>query len=136
MAEIVFTNGHLTVNAVDLSCFVRSMTLNYSAEILDKTDMCDDTRSKIAGLRDWSLEVEFNQDFAAGAVDATLFSLVGAATFAIAVRADQGATSATNPEFQGNALLESYDPIAGAVGELLTVPASFPGNGTLTRATS
>jgi len=134
MAAFVFKNGFLTVNGVDLSDHVLSMTLNYSAELQDQTAMGDATRRRLPGLKDWSLEVQFKQDFDSGSVDATMFDLVGAAAFPIRVRADQDAAiSDTNPEFQGNGLLESYPPLAGQVGSLATVQCTIQGDGTMTR---
>ena len=98
--------------------------------------MSANSKQRIAGLKDWSVDVELNQDFAAASVDATLFPLVGAAAFAIEIRPDAGAVSATNPKFTGNALLESYPPISGSVGELATVSITLQGDGDLTRATA
>jgi len=99
--------------------------------------MGDASRDRIAGLKDWSIEITFKQDYAASKVDATLFSLVGAAEFAIAVRkSDTDATAATNPEYQGNCVLESYQPFGQTVGELAVAPITVQGAGDLTRATS
>jgi hypothetical protein len=136
MAEFVLTNAYVLLNTVNLSNRVRSITVNYAAEIQDKTKMSDTSRSRIAGLKDWSLSIEFNSDFAGANVDATMFPLVGAAAFAIEIRPDAGSVSATNPKFTGNAVLESYNPIGGSVGDLGVVSASLQGDGNLTRATS
>jgi hypothetical protein len=96
------------------------------------------TRSNRPGLKNWSMEAEFLQDFAVGAVDATLFSLVGAVPFPISARPTSAAVSATNPSYSGNAVLESYPPLSGEVGVLGTVSASFRSGGgsALTRATA
>jgi len=135
MAEIVLKDASVVVNSVDLSSRVSSVTINYSAEILDKTAMGANSRSRIAGLKDFSIDVEFNQDYATSNVDATLFPLVGAAAFSIVVKPTSGAVSTTNPSYSGNVLLESYSPIAGGVGELEKTSVTFPGDGDLTRAT-
>lgn len=131
MAAFVFTDALVTINSIDLSDHVQSVTLTYEAEILDDTVMGLGTRSGRAGLKNWSLEVGFLQDFAAANVDATLFALVGAAAFPVAVRKSKtDAISATNPEYQGYAVLESYPPLQGSVGDLGVVTASFrPGGG-------
>lgn len=92
------------------------------------------SKRRLVGLKDFSVELEFHQDYAAAQVDATLFPLVGAAPFAIAIRPTSAVVSATNPEYQGNAVLESYPPIDGAIDEVLTAGASFQGDGDLTRA--
>lgn len=136
MAQLILDDCYFEVNSVDLSDHVKSVTVNYSGEMQDDTVMGDDTRSNAAGLKNWSMDVQFVQDFAAGEVDATLFSLVGAAAFTVEVRPTSGGRSATNPGFNGNAVLESYQPVAGAVGDLLQAPVTFQAAGTLSRSTS
>ena len=136
MATFVYTDASVVVNSVDLSDHVKSCTLNYEAEMLDDTVMGDTTRSNIAGLLNWSIDVEFLQDFASAKVDATLFSLVGAAAFTVTVKPTSASVSATNPSFSGSAVLESYPPMSGSVGDLETASATFRSAGTLARATS
>lgn len=133
MAAIVLVNAYTLINAVDLSDHVRSVTINYGAEIKDKSAMSIATRAKLAGLKDWSVNIEFNQDYASAKVDATLFPLVGAAAFAIEIRPDAGASSPTNPKYTGNALLETYPPLSGSIGEVNTTSVTLQGDGTLTR---
>jgi hypothetical protein len=135
MAELVFTDAFVEINSVDLSDHVRQVTLNYSAELQDSTAMGDTTRERLGGLKDWSLTVEFNQDFAASEVDATLFSIVGT-VFGVEVRATSSARSATNPGYNGNGILESYAPFGGGVGDLLVAPVTIQAAGTLSRSTS
>lgn len=139
MAKFVFKDAHLTVNSVDLSARVESLTLTVTAETPETTAMGDGTRERVASFIDWSFEVNFRQDFiapASNAVDSTLFDLVGATAFPIIIRPVSDAKSVTNPEFTGNALLSSYSPMGGSVGDVAAAPASFQGSGTLARATS
>ena len=136
MAVFHFRDASVTINSVDLSDHIRSVTINYGAEILDKTAMGDSSRTRLAGLKDWSVDIEFNQDFAAAEVDATLFSLVGSTDFTIAIRPTSTGASATNPNFNGRCLLETYPPLGNAVGELATVSITFQGDGDLTRGTT
>ena len=136
MTELIYKDAVLSVNAVDLSDHVKTATLTMGVEAQDDTAMGDNTRSAIAGLKTWSLEVEFHQDFAASEPDVTLEPLIGAAAFAIALKPTSAATSATNPDYQGNAILTSYVPMSQAVGTLLPCTASFAAAGDLTRATS
>lgn len=136
MAELAFTDASVTINSVDLSDHVRSVTIDYGAEILDKTAMSNTSRARIAGLKDWSATIEFNQDFVTSEVDATLFPLVGAASFTLSILPTSAGVSATNPNYNGNCVLESYPPMGNTVGELATVSATFQGDGDLTRSTS
>lgn len=135
MAEYVFTNGYISINGVDLSDHARSVSLDYSAEMVDSTGMGDTTRERLGGLKDWALNVEFKQDHAAGEVDATLFPLVGS-TFTVEVRPVNGNASATNPRYYGTGILEKYPPIGGGVGDLSTTAISILAAGDLTRGTT
>ena len=138
MATEILDNAFVEFDGTDLTSFVRSVTLSYEVETQDDTAMGDDTRSNIGGLKNWSAEVELNQDFTSGAVDDTLFSKVGA-TGTIKVRKDAGSVSTTNPTYSGDAVLTSYPPIGGSVGDVHTTSASFvPGGAapTLTRSTT
>jgi hypothetical protein len=137
MATLIYTDAYLSVNAVVLSSWCRSLTINYEAEMLDDTTFgTTGTRSNRPGLKNWSMEAEFLQDFAAGAVDATLFGLIGAVPFPIEARPTSAVVSATNPKYTGNAVLETYPPLTGEVGALGTVSATFRSGGgsALTRA--
>jgi hypothetical protein len=136
MAKFLYKNAFFQVNSVDLSNRVESLTLNVGAETPETTAMSDGTRQRVASFVDWSIDCTWRQDFAASNVDDTLFDLVGAVAFAIEIRPDAGAVSATNPKFTGNALLASYSPLTGSVGDVASAPSTFQGDGTLTRATS
>jgi len=137
MATFVWENAYVSVNGTDLSDHVISVNLTYGAEIVDDTKMNDNgVKEKLAGFTDWSVEVEFAQDFASGSVDATLYPLVGADAFTIAVRPTTSSVSSTNPEYTGSALLENYNPISGSVGERATATATFQGTDVLTKSTS
>lgn len=135
MASFVFTDAVVTVNSVDLSDYVRSATLTVEADVQEDTAMGDTYRSKLGGLKDWTLELELNQDFAASAVDATLWPLLGTTT-TVKIKATSSTTSATNPEYSGTALLSEYPPFDGSVGDLATTSVTFEGAGTLSKATT
>lgn len=135
MANMVLTNAYVMINSVNLSSYVKTVTLNYKSEMQDDTAMGDTARSRIGSLKDWTLTVEFFQDYAASAVDATLFSIVGSVV-PIEVRAANTTVSATNPKYTGNAILETYQPVGGSVGDNLMAPISMSGVLSLTRATA
>jgi hypothetical protein len=133
MANMMFYNAYVMINSVDLSAHVRSVKLNYEANMLDDTMMGDATKSNKPGLKNWSVDIEFEQDYASGQVDATLFPLVGAAAFAISFRPDAAVQGSTNPTFAGNAVLENYNPMGGSVGELHMTSVTFRCAGALSR---
>jgi len=131
----VLKDASVTINSVDLSDHVRSVTFNYEGESIDDTNMADTTRIMAGGLLNYGVDIEFSQDFAASKVDATLFSLVGSTT-TVVLLPTSSAASATNPSFTGTMLLTSYNPISGSVGDLATTSATFVPAGAIARATS
>lgn len=135
MASFAFVDARVEINSVVFTGLVRSVTLNVEAEDLEDTAFGDTYRSRIGGLKDWSVDLEFNQDFAASMVDVTLFPLLGTVV-TVKVRPTTAVISATNPEYSGSVLVSEYNPLDGSVGDLATTSVSWPGAGTLARATS
>lgn len=137
MASLAFTDAFLSINAVDLSDRVKSVTLTYEAEMLDDTSMGDTTRINLAGLKNWQMQVDFKQDFAASEVDATIFPLVsGGTTFTVILRPTSASVSATNPNYTGTGIISNYSPLGNQVGELATAPVTIVPAGALSRATA
>lgn len=135
MATVVLTDVRVEINAVDLSDWVRSITVDYNAEGLDDTNMGDTTKINIGGLKAWGGTVLFTGDEAAGGPAATLFSLIGS-TATFKGRITSGAISVTNPEYNGTALFTGFPPITGAVGQVMTNQLAFTSAGALTRSTA
>jgi hypothetical protein len=133
MAEFVFLTPQVLINSVDLSDHLKSATLTYTADSPEFTASGDGTREYLGGLKAWSVSLEFNQDYAAGEVDITMFSLVGTVT-AFELKADDATTTTTNPSYEGNVVVTSYQPIGGSIGDAVMAPVSLQGSGTLTRA--
>lgn len=136
MAVELLRDAFVEVNSVDLSDHVRQVTLEYNAEAVDKTAMGDTTRTRTGGLKDWRISVEFYADEASSKVAQTIFTLVGSTT-TVKVRPNKtSSVSATNPNYTGTALVESFVPVSGTVGEMNMSPVVFSAAGALSRATS
>ncbi len=136
MAKFTLLDPYVSVNGTDLSSHVRQVTLEISADLQDATTGdSGGFNEKLAGLKDWRATIEFAQDFDANMVDATLFPLIGQST-TLEIRPHQAARSATNPGYNGNAILESYPPLGGSIGDLVTASVTFQGNGAISRATA
>lgn len=135
MATEVYKNCMLQLNATNLSDDITSLGLSYQAESLDETAMGDDTRIHKGGLLDWSFDITFNQDFASGQVDATLFGLVGT-TVCIEFRPKHICSTVVNPRFQGVGIVETYPPASGAVGSLLQATVRITSASDLSRNTA
>jgi predicted secreted protein len=133
-----FLDAEITVNSVDLSSFARSVTIDSNNEILDKTAFGDTSRVKVAGMKDWTVSVEFWQSYYTAEVDATLWPLHDNGTeFTVTVMADKTSGVGTeNPKYSGTAILANYQPIAGAHNDVLAATVSFESAGDLTRLTA
>lgn len=121
MASFVSTNGYVSIGAVNLSAYIKSFKMTDNREIKDATAHGDAARRRLSGLADWELTVEPYSDEAASRIQATIWPLRGT-QFAVAVRPVNAAIAATNPEYQGNGMLESFDVVAGDVGEVAMAP--------------
>lgn len=135
MAKIVLTDAFISIDANDLSAACKAVTLNYSADEVDDTHFGDDTHQMMGGLKNWSIDLEFSQDFAASDVDSILFPLVGT-QIAVIVRPTSSAVSTSNPNYTGTALFPSYTPLTGNVGDKSNASVRLVSAGTLSRATS
>lgn len=134
MGSFAFTDAVVEVNSVDMTEFTKKVTIKVDVDELDDTTFGGNGyKSRKGGLKDWSFEVEFNSDFDAAAVDATLWPLLGTVT-TISVRPTSDAISATNPEYSGPVLIKEYTPLDGSVGDLAATSVSWPGAGVLARA--
>lgn len=139
MAKFVMKDCMIYVNAVDFSDHVSSVEVNVSKDEIDTTSFDGSGRERKAGLQDNSFVLNFQQDFAASEVDATLFPLWNNETeFTVAAKPTASAAcSTTNPEYYGTCILLEYSPLNGKVGELSETSVTFPvQRGTFTRDTT
>ncbi len=135
MATFSATDYDILINAVNMSPMARSATLPITAAELDNTAFGSTYKSKIGGLKEAKLDIEWNQDFAAAQVDALLFPLFGTVT-TFELRPTSGARSATNPAYTGSVLISQYTPLDAKVGDLAILKTSWPTSGTVLRQTS
>ena len=134
MAKFVATDYKITVNGTDFSASLAACTLDITSEEQDTTSFGRTFRTRIGGLKDGTLQLDFMQDFAASSVDATLFPLLNTLA-TVVITPTSSAVSATNPSYTALCLVNQYTPFASSVGDLATVSVSFPTSGTVTRGT-
>ena len=133
MAVFVLKNASILVNAVDLSAYATSITLNYEVDSVEVTAMGSTGHTFTGGLQNVSCDVTFNQDFASSQVAATLDALVGSTT-TVVVKPTSAAVGATNPSYTiTDAFLAATQPVSGSVGDLASMSVSFTG-GSLAKA--
>ena len=138
MAKFVLKNCYVSVNGVDISDHVTSVTVNLVKDEVETTSFSGGGRERIAGLKDDSFEVNIQQDFAASEIDDLLYPLWNNETeFTVEVRPTSSAVGATNPKYSGTCILLEYQPLAGDVGSLSETSVTFPSQRTgITRATA
>ncbi|MFI7042587.1 hypothetical protein ACIBI0_38420 [Microbispora rosea] len=135
MATIVLTDAVVTINSVDLSDHITKITFHGEVDDVDNTAFGSQWRTRQGGLKDGSVEIEFNQDYASAKVDATVWPLFGTTT-TVTAKATSAANSATNPQYSASVLVREYSPLDGSVGDLNKTSVSWPTNGAISRATS
>lgn len=115
----------LEVNSVDLSDWATSVTLPIEYDELDDTAFGDTARSRLAGLEDGSVGVNWNQDFAASAPDVTIAAVRGTVV-TVKVRPTSSSITTTNPEYVGSYLISKWQPFSSNVGALATTSTQWP----------
>ena len=126
----------------DISAMVTSIDLALAADELDYSNMASGGwRLKLGGMKAGTIQLNFNQDFAASQVDA-IFGLGGTLGFMSSsnlymdIMPTNSARAATNPSYVLQFLNLDYKPITGSVGDLAVVQLSFPTTGQVARLTS
>lgn len=135
MAKFVATDYVIDIGGTDFSSSIAAATLEISADEQETTAFGADYRTRIAGLKDASLTLDFHQDFGAASVDATLFPLMGSVV-AFSITPTSGTVSATNPQYSGSAVVTSYSPFSNSVGDIATLSVTWPVTGAITRSES
>jgi hypothetical protein len=129
MARIVLTNVAVTFGATDISSYVTSVTLGSTFDVVETTAFGNTARTRVAGLADNSVSFEFNQDYAAGALESVIYPTLGTAV-SVTVRPVAG----TTPAYSFSALVSEWTPLNGAVGELATASVTWPITGTISKS--
>jgi hypothetical protein len=135
MAKFYAQDYKITVGTAILSEDIASVTLDITADEVETTAFGSTYRTRIGGLKDASVSLDFHQDFGAGSVDSLLFPLMGS-TVAVKIAPTSGTVTATNPEYRFTALVTQYQPFAGAVGDLATLSVTWPVSGEVVRGTA
>lgn len=121
----------------DISAFCEEVSLSRDIETAEVTTFGDDAKEYITGLSDSTVSISGKFDAGnASAIDPVLSGVLGSAsTVSWAYRVNSASTSATNPEYQGEGILTSYE-VSGGVGDAVTFSAEIQCTGAIARATS
>jgi hypothetical protein len=136
MAKTVVLSRFVSLGTADISNALSGASLEITVEEVDKTSLGSaGWREVAAGLKSGSVTLNFQQDYAAGAIDSLLYPLIGTEA-TVTIRSSSATVSASNPAYSAVVLISQYTPIAGAVGDLATFDVTFPTIGAITRATA
>ncbi len=134
--SVYLSNGVvLTVNAVDLSSLVSSVSISRAFDELEVTAMGDSGHKFVKGLESSSITIDFFNDEATSKTLQTLQAVWGTNTV-VTVKQTSAATSATNPLYTMTCLVNNTTPINGAVGDLSTQSVTWNVSGTIVVTTA
>jgi hypothetical protein len=135
MAKFAATDYSVTINSGTVSSNLNSVELTQEADDLETTAFgTTGWRTRIGGLKNASLTLNFMQDFGAASIDETLNPLLGTIA-TVTIKPTSAAVSATNPSYSFTALCTSYSPFASSVGDIATLSITWPVTGEVTRGT-
>lgn len=137
MAKYVVAGTTVTLNGSDVSSNVARAEIVINSAEVDTTDFGSNGWTEVVGgLKSGSVSLDFHSDFGSGAVSNLLQDLVGTIGTVTVIAANGTAASATTPQYTAEVLVNSFTPIAGAVGDLATFSVTFPTTGEVSYATA
>lgn len=137
MAKFVATGTKVTLNGSDVSSSCARAELVINAAEVTTTDFGSAGWTEvIGGLKSGSVSLDFHADFGVSAVSSLFQPLVGTIGTVVLIAANGTAASATTPAYTATVLVNSFTPIAGAVGDLSTFSVTFPTTGAVSYATA
>jgi hypothetical protein len=135
MAIFVATDYKITLNGTNLSPYLTHAELKISANDVTTTSFGGSYVTRVAGLKEGSISLTFNQDFASAAVDATIYPLIGSLG-TVVIYPTSSAVGTANPAYTAVASIIDYSPFASNIGDLATFSVTWPTSGTISRATA
>ena len=120
---------------VELSSVIEDISFSQSLETAETTAMGNSAKEYIVGLSDATISVS-------GKFDATVDAQINAIQAGLSdgtvtssswtYRANSGAIASTNPEYQGEALITSYE-VSASVGDVVTFSLELQVTGAIVR---
>jgi hypothetical protein len=135
MAVYLANTGVLTVNAVDLSTLVTSVTINRAFDELEVTALGDQGHRYIKGLEASSITIDFINDAATAKTLQTLNTNWGS-NVAVTFKQTSAAVAADNPLYTMTCLVNNITPANGDVASLSTQSVTWNVSGTIAVTTA
>lgn len=135
MAVFLNNGVSVTVNSVDLSDHVTSITINRNFDELEVTAMGDTGHKFVKGLEASSVTIDFLNDTATGEVLQTLQAAWGTSV-PVVIKQTSAAVDATNPSYTMTCLVNGTTDVAGDVASLGMQSVTWNVNGAIAIATA
>jgi len=135
MAVYLANTGVLTVNAVDLSTLVSSVTINRSFDELETTALGDSGHRFVKGLEASSITIDFFNDNLSAKTLSTLNTTWGT-NVTVTFKQLDAVVSSTNPLYTMTCLINNTTPVNGSVGDLSTQSVTWNVSGTIAVTTT
>lgn len=135
MAVLVFLTPQIIINSVDLTNRITQVSLEETFADVDTTAFGNTAKTRVAGLGDHKFTADFQQDFAASEVEATIYPLLSTVV-SVTLKPLNATTSTSNPAYTFSVLVDDWKPVTGKVGDLLVSSVSWPVSGGVAKAFS
>tara|TARA_R110000868_G_scaffold205137_2_gene453504 strand:- start:2300 stop:2710 length:411 start_codon:yes stop_codon:yes gene_type:complete len=135
MAVYLANTGVLTVNAVDLSTLVTSVTINRAFDELEVTALGDSGHKFVKGLEASSITIDFLNDSASSKTLSTLNTTWGT-NVTVTFKQTDAVVSATNPLYTMTCLINNTTPANGDVSSLSSQSVTWNVSGTIAVTTT
>ena len=136
MAIFVATDFSVSINgSTALASYLTQVELKATANDVTTTAFGSSWVTRVAGLREGSLTLQFNQDYATSTVDATLWPLLGT-NATVVIKPTSTAVSASNPAYTAICVVNDLTPVSGNIGDLATFSVTWPTTSAISRATA
>lgn len=139
MAKFVGRNLRVKVGTVDLTSNIAAVTINETVDEIETTAFNQAARTRIGGLVDASVTLDFHQDYGTGSVYDTIGSVFGGTanvTVLVGTALNQGTASVGAPMFTIPVLASQRDVVNSQVGDISTFSVTWPANGAISVSTS
>lgn len=137
MAKFIATQFQVSLNGVDLTSSLHSVSLDVSANEVETTTFGTSAtvyKTVVGGIVSGTVKLDFYQDYAAGSVDATIWPLINTIG-TVVIKPLGSAVSATNPSYTQAVLINGYTPVSGNIGDLSSFSVTWPTSGAVVRGT-
>ena len=132
MGKLVLTDPYISLDGTDVSSHIASISFGTVYDLVEVTQMGDIAKKMVGGLENNSLELEIQQDFDLGSIEAIIYPNRGLVINCV-VKPTHDATSGTNPRYEFQALVSQWTPLNASTGSLSTASVNWPIYGTIAK---